>query len=347
MPIKSEGREDGFVRALVVAVDGGPRETLSPLSATFSAELERIDDAACEHDAYWSQRCASARPTLLVVGTSDSAHGRRIEGAARRSARAAGMKIAAIEDFPGNYSQVEGGAADLLVVESDAAAGIAKARLGFGTPPLAVAAPARYAPHRARAAELRQATAQRWAVAPRPRVLWAGQPETSDCIRTLEALLPALRACNAELLFKAHPRDQGHIRGDYRELLCASGVDYCDLTAESMSATFERAPRLVATQFSSVALEAGFYGIPSVWALLPGAGGDRLYEKKGYRVPALCAAGGAIRAKSASDVAAAIARALDAVERAQLIARFDAYFETSAEDSRRPVQKLAERLRSL
>ena len=345
--MKSDGREDGSASVLLVAVDGGPREALSPLSATFSSELERIDDAACERDAYWSQRCASARPTLLVVGTSDSAHGRRIEGAARRGARIAGLKIAAIEDFPGNYTHVEGGAADLLVVESVAAAAIARARLGSRTPRLATLVPARYAQTRARAAELRQATAQRWADAPRPRVLWAGQPETSDCLRTLDVLLPALRASDAELLFKAHPRDPGQVSGAYRELLSGSGVDYCDLTAESMSATLDRAPRLVATQFSSVALEAGFYGIPGVWVLLPGAGGDRLYEKKGYRIPALCAAGGAIRAESASDVTAAITRGLDAVERAQLIARFDAYFETSAEDSRRPVQKLAELLQSL
>ena len=339
--MKSDGRRNGTSHALLVAVDGGPRETLSPLSAALSCELANIDDAACEHDAYWSQHAASARPTLLVVGTSDSARGRRIEAAARRGARSAGLRIAAIEDFPGNYTPVEGGAADLLVVESEAAAAIARTRLGARTPRLATLAPARYAQTRARAAELRRATALRWAETPRTCVLWAGQPETGDCLVTLEALLPVLRALNAELLFKAHPRDAGHSRGAYGELLSASGVDYCDLTAESMSATLDRAPRLVATQFSSVALEAGFHGIPGVWVLLPGAGGDRLFEKKGYRIPALCAAGGAIRAESAADLSAAIARGLDGVERARLIARFDAYFAGPAEDPQSAVGKLA------
>lgn len=345
--MKIDGRQDRSSRALLVAVDGGPRETLHPLCAALGSELARVDDAACEHDAYWSQYCASAKRELLVVGTSDSARGRRVEGAARRSARAAGMKIAAIEDFPGNYSYVEGGAADLLVVESDAAATIARARLGLPTPPLAVIAPARYAPHRARAADLRRATAQRWAKASRPRVLWAGQPETGDCLITLEALLPALHAHDAELLFKAHPRDPGQRAGVYRELLCASGVDHCDLTAETVAATFDEAPRLVATQFSSVALEAGFYGIPSVWVLLPGAGGDRLFEKKGYRVPGLCAAGGAIHVERAADVSAAIGRGLNAAERTQLIARFDAYCALGLEDSPSTVESLVAALRRL
>ena len=74
---------------------------------------------------------------------------------------------------------------------------------------------------------------------------------------------------------------------------------------------FALAPHLVITQFSSVALEAGFYGVPSAWVLVPGAGAQSLHAKKGYRVPALCAAGGAGLASHAEAVAKLLDRSLE------------------------------------
>lgn len=314
------------LNALLVAVDGGAMESLAPLAAHLGCALADTDETAALSDTHWSSILATAQPSLLVVGTSDSARGRRIESASRRAARGAGVAIAAIEDFPGNYFDVAGGEASLLIVESDAAGDIARTRLGGRAPPLAVMPPARYDRWRARATALRLGTSERWAEQQRPAVLWAGQPETEDCLVTLEHVLPTLRACNARLIFKAHPRDTGYVSGGYRALLQASHVDCLDVTARDVDTALAHAPRLVVTQFSSLAIEAGFYGIPSVWALLPHAGGDRLEQKKRYRVPPLCAAGGAALATDATEVRTCIERSLaDALYRMNLMHRFDAY----------------------
>lgn len=324
--MKPDSRGNGLLHALLIAVDGGPRETLGALCGHTGGSLADVDRAEAENESYWSDVLAVRGLRLVVVGTSDSTRGRRIEGVARRAARAAGIPVAAIEDFPGNYAHVDGGEASLVIVESDAAAEIARARLGARTPSLAVLPPIRHQGYRTIAHPLRQRTAERWASERGCRVLWAGQPETADCLVTLRHVLPALKACNANLLFKPHPRDPGLLSGAYRELLTESAVDWCDVSAHDAATALEQAPRLVITQFSSVALEAGYYGIPSVWVLLAGAGGDRLQEKKGYRVPALCAAGGAALAQRPEDVEAVVARALrDRQYRASLMRAFDGY----------------------
>jgi len=335
---------DAPLRALLVAVDGGPRASLAPLAAHVGSAPADVDSPDAQHAAHWSRELTLAQCELLVVGTSDSARARCIESAARRAARSARIPIAAIEDFPGNYCDVEGGEATLLVVESNAAADIARARLGARTPPLAVVAPARYDRYRTQVSDLRRRTSEAWARQQRPAALWAGQPETGDCLETLYHVLPALRARGAELLFKAHPRDAGHVAGRYCGVLEKSRVDFRDITALDVESALALAPRLVVTQFSSVALEAGFYGIPGVWVLLPGAGGDRLEQKKGYRIPAPCAAGGAGLAREASEVDALIGRGLeDSVFRANLMQRFDDYCRVHERGTR----ALAETLRSL
>jgi hypothetical protein len=316
-------------QALFVAADGGARETLQPVSEAFSAAVEPVASGGASSEGHWSDRLIETRATVLVVGTSDSAGGRRIESAARRAARRARVPIAAIEDFPGNYDPVRGAAADLLIVESPAARELCIAKLGSAAPTVEVASPARYDRYREQLAALRAHTHAQWAQragAPR-RVLWAGQPETGDCVRTLAALVPHLRALDAELLFKAHPRDAGHASGAYSRLLTDAGVVWSDVSAASVHDALAAAPELVVTQFSSVAINAGFHGIPSLWVLLPGAGLDRLVEKKGYAVPPACSAGAAAHADRAGALFRAFEAALtDSALRANLNAAFDVYF---------------------
>jgi hypothetical protein len=175
-------------------------------------------------------------------------------------------------------------------------------------------------------------------------VLWAGQPETADALVTLAVALPVLRSAGAHLLFKAHPRDPGNRAGAYDALFSGSGIGMTDLTHLDVPAALERAPRLVLTQFSSVAIEAGFYGIPSVWLLFADAGGARLEEKKGYRVPPLLAAGAAALASDALQVPQIVEQALhEPAWRADTIRRFDAYF--AAGELAAPA--LVERLRAM
>ena len=310
-----------------VAVDGGPREALAPLATHCGAKLAATAGPAAEADAHWVERLKSEGAAALAVGTSDSARGRRIESAARRAAGSLGLPIVAIEDFPGNYCDVDGGSAALVVVESEAAKEICARKLAprLTVPRIEAAPPVRYDAHRARVETLRQRTRSLWTSAGRIPVLWAGQPETEDGLHTLGVLAPHLASRDIELMFKAHPRDEGYAAGAYHALL--RGVRWSDWTRASMAETLDAAPRLVVTQFSSLAVEAGFYGIPSLWLLLPDAGALRLRQKKGYAVPPLCLAGGAVLVTRAEGLGGVLERALTNVtERDRLITCFDAYF---------------------
>lgn len=316
------------MRALFVAADGGPRETLAPVALQCGASLSDIAQDAAEAETHWARLIASERAVVLVVGTSDSARGRLVETAARRAARAARIPVVAIEDFPGNYCEVPGGAASLLMVESEVARDICIAKLGSPAPRVEVAIAARYDPYRARLGELRHNTAQRWAREQHSlKVLWAGQPETDDCIRTLTALLPLFRLSGVDLLFKAHPRDPGYSSGVYHALLRDGAIAFSDVTHSGVEEVLETGPRLVVTQFSSVAIEAGFFGIPSLWVLLPIAGGARLEQKKGYAVPPLCLAKGAAAATEERSLPEAFQRALADIDyRENLMCCFDDYY---------------------
>ncbi|MBM3358569.1 MAG: hypothetical protein FJY54_12685 [Betaproteobacteria bacterium] len=316
----------------LVAVDGGPQDTLRPIADHCGASLAEVPFEIAESDGYWSGQISARSPRLLVVGTSDSVRGRSVESAARRAARTARIPLVAIEDFPGNYYEVEGGEANLLVVESSLARDLNMEKFGGRCPRIEVFSPARYDAYRNSHARLRRETAELWRrskrVSRKPRVLWAGQPETLDSLRTLQALLPALRALEVELLLKAHPRDPGHAGGVYQQLLQASSVPFEDVTATNVCDALSRAPQLVVTQFSSVAIEAGFFGIPSLWVLLPDAGGRSLRNKKGYDVPLLCKAGGAAMASHEVAVGGELKKALqDRAHRDELIRCFDAYFQ--------------------
>src|SRR6185295_19325307 len=95
----------------------------------------------------------------------------------------------AIEDFPGNYYDVPDGEVALLVVESAAVAAFTRAKFGARCPPVKVVSPARYDPYRREIGSLRAQAAARWLERGREYpILWAGQPETGDCARTLELI---------------------------------------------------------------------------------------------------------------------------------------------------------------
>jgi hypothetical protein len=281
---------------------------------------------------HWLERLRKRDSSILVVGTSDSARGSAVESAARRAAVQGRIPVAAIEDFPGNYYDVPDGPAGLVAVESEFCRALSERKFGAHCPQIVVVPPARYDPYRSRHSELRRATAARWKQGKETSkiVLWAGQPETNDAVRTLTALMPALAAVNATVLFKAHPRDTGYSEGVYPKLFQNAGVPFRDVTLQSVESALALAPRLVLTQFSSVAIEAGFYGVPSLHVLLVGAGGTRLQQKKGYSVPPLCLAGGAAFVTEETMIAMLLHNSLhDENFRTGLIGCFDVYFGTA------------------
>lgn len=314
---------------LLAAGDGGPRQTLDPLKGIYDVIANDGDDAGWASESRWRNLIEARHPRGLVCGTSDSPGGRAIEASARRAATAAGLPIVAVEDFPGNYRAEPGCRADLLLVESPAVAALAQQRLGAVCPPLQVLSPARYDPYRRQAGARRAKIRTSWSSSKKTTVLWAGQPETQDCLITLEALRPVLAALRVQLLFKAHPRDAGHANGAYRELLNDPALSPVDVTALPVEDALLLAPRLVITQFSSVAIEAGFYGIPGLNVLLPGAGGDRLIEKKACTVPPHCREGAALHTHDAHVLASMLRDGVaDEYLRADIIRCFDSYFSS-------------------
>lgn len=297
-----------------MAVDDGPRSTLEPLASHLAVELPRFEAAAAASERYWLDAYAGSGTRLLVVGTSNSARGRRAESAARRAAAQSGVPVAAIEDYPGNYCELPDCRTRLLIVESAFSERVYRARPA-APPPITVIAPARYDRWRGKA---------RSTVVPQApyAVLWAGQPETNACVATLEWLLPQFAGLPAKLLFRAHPRDPALYASVYRELFARAGVEYLDVSAEPLEATLARRLDLVATQFSSVAVDAGFAGVPSLHVLLPDAGGGLLRRLKGYDIPAICDAGAAFLTTGGSGDRRLRAALLDAAAREGMMARF-------------------------
>ena len=327
---------------MLVAVDDGPRAALQPLAEHWKLQLCDTQDFEADHQQSWDERFGRAATRLLVIGTSDSAHGRQVEASARRAAVHCGIPIAAIEDFPGNYSRIADGSASLLVVESEFSRELNRTKLQQCCPRIMVIAPARYDHYRERNLELRSNTARCWDAPNSARlVMWAGQPETQDAINTLAALIPALRTENVAVLFKAHPRDRGYQDGVYQKLFAQAGVPYQDITASTVAEVLALAPRLVITQFSSVAVEAGFYGVPALHVLLANMGADRLLAKKGYPVPPLCLVGGAALVTDLRQLGRELSRALhNPVFRAGLIGCFDDYFKTGESATPQLAQRL-------
>jgi hypothetical protein len=316
---------------ILAAGDDGPRHALRPLAEALDVLINDGADPVWARQTHWQNLILESNPRGLVCGTSDSPAGRAVEISARQAATAAGLPTVVVEDFPGNFRAECGCNTRLLLVESAAVALFTSNRLGPACPPLQALSPVRYDPYRLVADKRRAAIRKAWSGNNSPAVLWAGQPETADCLTTLAALRPLLAKMQLQLLFKAHPRDAGYSGGAYRSLLNDTALSPVDLTSLSVKEALLLAPRLVITQFSSVAIEAGFYGIPGLNVLLSGAGVDRLMEKKAYALPPHCQEGAALHAHDTQSLVRALYSGInEETTRAEIIRCFDSYFCTSA-----------------
>jgi hypothetical protein len=300
-----------------VAVDHGPRLALGALESHLPGPWLK----ACGDD--WASGLRARDVGLLVCGTSDSRQGREAETAAQRAAHALGIPAVVVEDFPGSFAPMPAAPPRLLCVESEFAAALARRRMSALN--IHVGPAIRYDALRRELCALRLAEDKA-----EDAVLWIGQPETADALRTLAVLLPSLQARRAPLWFRAHPRDAGHDRDAYAEILGRSRQAAEDVTSIPVDECLRRRPRLVITQFSSVAIEAGFWGIPSLNVLLPDAGGSKLAQKKGYSVPPWCEDGAAFLVTRTEDVDKVIGCALGSADaRRKVMEAFDRYFRVT------------------
>lgn len=304
---------EGFA---LTAGDDGPRAALAPLIA---------------FGANWGE--ARHGLPVLVCGTSQSDAGFASEAATRRRAASLGVPIVCIEDFPGNYRDVDGAPTRLLIVEGEFSAKLYRARLA-SAPQMAVIPPARYD-------AMRGGTQVPAADAPPFRVLWAGQPETASCLATLDAMQAFLHGPDIEFLFRAHPRDSGYAAGAYRALLASLAPRGTDVTSLPLAQLWREPLHLVVTQYSSVAIEAGFLGIPSAHVLLAGAGEALLQSQKGYRVPMPCDAGASFLVNDTRSMGVLDQALRDAPARQSALDRFAALYEANTPQAARLAASVA------
>lgn len=240
--------------------------------------------------------------TALIRGTSELMEDVNPEARLARSAAKLGLPVYAVEDFPGNWQDSH--SLSGLFVEFDWSR---KHHLKRGVKaPIHVTGNPRYA-------------GMFPVIEPRPVrgpvVVWVGQPDEKVCEGTLTLLEPAVRAAGGILLRRRHPR-------------AAAGPQPSIYQAD-----------LIASSFSSMAVEAAFCGIPSLFTLLPGLGADYLKRRTGARELPWTLAGAAFGCDDARELPAALAAALDPKKREKALERFSRLHE--------PSKTAAERIASL
>ena len=317
------------------AIDAGAHQTLKLLARApgFAWAVETNLSLAM---ADWQAYLKSLNTRGLVVGTSRSKQGTASEAACRVAARSLNIPIVAIEDYPGNYQHVPGGEVGLLIVESTLAERAARMRLGAKCPKMSAGASFRYDSLRSMALGVEVARAE-----PGGWLLWAGQPETSDALLCLSHLLPSIASMDMKLLFRAHPRDAGHPRGDYKKLFAAYSMITHDVSGLPLEAVLNFKPCLTLTQFSSHAIELAFLGIPSVHVLFSDSGEIRLKALTGYGEPLVCKAGGSVKIASVDEIEPVLRSALfDKAVRVRMMQRFGDYFDIRHQQTDFVLEKL-------
>lgn len=287
------------------AVHMGPYQTLAPLEPLVDGPvLYAVDGIARRHRAGRGEAFADAAAIAreggasaffakhqvrgLVRGTSDDVDGENLEDVLSAAAVAQGLPVIAVEDFPGNFGSPNAGSVDALCVEAETMVAIHAAR-GVPEARIHVTGNPRYDALRQVDAKTRRGlTRGALGLGDEPVALWVGQPDSEDSFRTLERVLPALKAARTTLLFRAHPRDPGCMAGRYGSLLAGAGTPVRDVTTTADVTGLCCAADLVVTQFSSVAVEAGYLGTPALFALFPDLGGAYMRRRKGYAIPPWC-----------------------------------------------------------
>lgn len=279
---------------VLAAVHKGPYLTLAPLerelgaancvwllSGTAAGERRRqgLDFEVMTKDC--SRAVARLKPRGLIRGTSELREAENPERRLAAAFSAAGLPVFVVEDFPGNYTGDPASRLDGLFVEHETTRRH-HLRRGLAADAVIVAGNPRYA-QALPPTPSRAAARKRYKLGREPVVLWAGQPDGSLGRRTLKALWPALKREGAVVLYRAHPRDKDFGRPPSRP---GVRVPVVDVSAEADPLPALKACDLVVTQFSSLAIEAGRFGIPSLFVLFPEVGRAYLRRRNGMtRLP--------------------------------------------------------------
>lgn len=267
-----------FNRVLFVAADAGPSQTLKAFVNYVEADHYFFGNSFLgQNFCQILFLITNGTFDYLICGTSKSLEGLNFENKIRIAASKAGIYIICIEDFPGNYTHIDGSNTEILVVEDDFSINIYKDKLPH--PSHTIVCPSiRYDHLRAHQINFERIRKTSTSFS----VLWAGQPEFEVNFSTLKTLIPALNELSVTLLFKAHPNDTEYPKGSYQDYFIEVGLSWLDVSSAKIDSSLFDQVDLVITQFSSVGIEAGFHGIPSLNILLEDAGRKLLIERTGY-----------------------------------------------------------------
>lgn len=329
------------------AHDGGPKQVIASLIGNDEVIFTGLESGNNVFTGEWQNYLTDNKFSGVVVGTSRSIDGRKSESSVRIAATSLGLPVILIEDYPGNYYHVGHADTNLLIVDSQFSIDIYKKELNDLLPPCWICNSVRYDQYRSPGNEPLSAVPVGAAGTDSVNILWIGQTETNVNADTLRRLCSTLASYQVCVLLKAHPRDPGYHEGVYQRVLEDHGVEFIDVTGLSFVDCLAHKLVLCMTLFSSLAVEAGFYGIPAVHLLYEDIGFQRLLDIKGYGIPPWCTAGASFLVTDDSQQEDIIRTALfDDAERNRVMSRFSHYFSSNEPVHEQLLQKIQEVVRN-
>ena len=253
-----------------------------------------------------------------------------MEDYAAERGRGIGISVAAIEDFPGNYINALRAPIDTIYLD-----GFQEAPLCESVDLQSLGNPRYDQLHPLSDNEIRHCRLELGLDSLRPIALWAGQPNKERSYHTFCELLPHLRELQAQVLFRAHPRDCLYSSGQYLSVLTEYSDVVMDVSTYPDILELLGAADLTITQFSSVAVQGLHMGTPALFVLFPEMGGTDLNTLKGCQSLVWPRAGAAFQLSDSSRTVEVLRSALfDRVQRTRVLSTFRRLFqfEKSATD---------------
>ncbi len=262
-----------FKHWIAVGADAGSFQTTKAISNYFSCEQLSFNLHGIHSVNHWMFFLKNKNILGMFCGTSQSENGFQFEKNLRIAAFKLNLPIICIEDFPGNYKDICETKTSLLILDGEFSLNLHKKR-SVKVPNHIFLASVRYD-------YLRPSVVGVLEKCFHPSALWAGQPEFQYNFNSLMRIAPKLKELSFTLMFRAHPGDIEYHNGTYAKYFNSLNLSWLDVTNTPIGPELFQNISLVITQFSSLGIEAGFYGVPTVNLLFKDAGLKLLLEKTG------------------------------------------------------------------
>ena len=269
----------------------------------------------------------------VVRSTSDDVGDPNVEALVSAAAQRLAIPTFVVEDYPGNYRPNAQERLDGLFVEDASIVDLHRSR-GVDPDVIQVTGNPRYGElaKTDRMAKRRLVRSSLDLTGQRV-MLWAGQPDGDNSYLALERLLTLYRGRKAVILFRAHPRDGLYLSGTYDKLLGNPDLRLRDVSCYPDLIGLYCAADLVASQFSSAAVEASHMGVPALFVLFDDLGKRYLETHKGYSLPPWCRDDCSFLIQNDGDIQSVMERSLwDKPARETIQANFQLRFGNRSQD---------------